>query len=79
MHTCKEKNCEHKRIEFCKLCQKVYCLDCGKEWPEYRDTFYPVITYLSVSYPSPTWVVIPQWTAPSLPYITYQGGNSNGL
>ena len=26
------KDCEHKKIEYCKKCDVVECLDCGKEW-----------------------------------------------
>lgn len=76
MHNCKQKECKHKRLEFCELCQKVCCLDCKKEWPEYRDNFYPVITYPPVINPCPIWIGTAQPEAPYLPYITCTGGNS---
>lgn len=26
------KDCEHKKLEFCKQCDQVYCNACKKEW-----------------------------------------------
>ena len=33
-HDCKCE-CKHKNVNYCKKCNKVHCLDCGKEWPEH--------------------------------------------
>jgi len=33
--------CEHKELKYCKTCDKVTCLVCGKEWAN---------NYLSVPY-----------------------------
>ncbi len=41
-HLCKCE-CKHKNVKYCKKCDKVYCLDCRKEWPESRGYtwYYP--------------------------------------
>jgi len=44
--------CPHNNIRYCKLCQKPYCLDCGKEWGTH--TYYPYYTYPYV-YPHYEW------------------------
>lgn len=35
--------CEHKNVKYCKVCQVVYCVDCGKEWSEksWHYLYYP--------------------------------------
>lgn len=32
MHNCKEKDCQHKQVRFCKDCNNVYCLKCSRTW-----------------------------------------------
>jgi len=33
--------CEHNRVRYCKVCQVIYCEDCGKEWREYIYNWKP--------------------------------------
>lgn len=54
-----EHCCEHKNVKYCKVCQVVYCVDCGKEW---RDICW---TY---TYPQTTWT--PNWTVTTGDTIT---------
>ena len=34
MIDCKEHKCNHKLVEFCKGCQKVYCKECHRSWQD---------------------------------------------
>ena len=43
-HLCKCE-CKHKNVKYCKKCDKVYCLDCRKEWPEHKFSEYPWYPY----------------------------------
>ena len=48
MHNCNKWNCQHEHIAFCHVCNKPYCVDCGKEWVEeqnYSWTYYPSTIY----------------------------------
>lgn len=36
--------CEHSRVRYCKVCQVVYCEDCGKEWRDYS-YWKPTVPY----------------------------------
>lgn len=45
--------CEHERVKFCKKCQVVHCLDCGREWKyepctlnHYPNWWYSTGTYV---------------------------------
>ena len=59
--------CDHERVEYCKHCQKVFCLACGREWPKKE------IQYIErySSYPIYAW-------HPDQPYYTWQYGNTSG-
>lgn len=34
MHECEKKECKHEHLKFCPKCQKLSCVDCGKELQE---------------------------------------------
>jgi hypothetical protein len=69
--------CEHKKLKYCKICQKVYCEDCKKEWSDYCQYYtttwpntsggsgYGGVTYCSgqTYYPG---VPVGGWTFPSI-------------
>ena len=40
-------DCKHENIKYFDKCQKVYCKDCGKEWPQIQivPCYNPTITY----------------------------------
>ena len=42
-HEHKEQVCEHSRIEWCKICDITYCMNCAKEWKQqvYYWTYTP--------------------------------------
>ena len=53
-------NCEHKKVEYCKECQKVHCKDCGQEWPDLKTEtqFIPYYPYIySKPYKPPFWEI----------------------
>lgn len=44
MHDCKCE-CKHKKVRYCSKCQKVHCIDCGKEWHEQTTVWYHPNSY----------------------------------
>jgi len=40
------KECEHKRLAYCKVCKVVYCEDCSREWSDYPSFVYPNTTWI---------------------------------
>ena len=57
VHSC----CDHD-VKWCSLCQKVYCVKCGKEWGDSQPYVYP---YQQSLY----------WRNP---YFTYSVSNTGG-
>ena len=36
------KNCRHKKIRYCSVCDVVHCKKCGREWGKWRGyNYYP--------------------------------------
>jgi len=31
--------CEHKSVEYCKVCRVVHCLNCKQEWGRYTSNY----------------------------------------
>lgn len=62
-----DHGCKHDRLKFCEKCQKVHCLDCGKEWPQY-DFSQPYIPYVPY---------IPYYKPINIPSVWY-GDNTYG-
>jgi len=48
-HDCSGE-CKHNKLKFCVKCQKAYCEECGKEWPEKEYISYPYIYPYTVPY-----------------------------
>jgi len=51
------KECEHKRLAYCKVCKVVYCEDCSKEWAD-----YPSVWTWKCNYEYPTTTIWPEPT-----------------
>ena len=62
MHNCQE--CKHENITFCPKCQKVYCVDCGREWEDkctlnhYYPWYVPSYTTTGTVYQGVTWTTL---------------------
>jgi hypothetical protein len=50
-------DCKHENVKFCDKCQKVYCKDCGKEWPQIVPCYNPMIIYEGEK-------TVPYWQTP---------------
>ena len=57
-HNCKCE-CKHENVKYCQKCDKVYCLDCSKEWPEqqweYPYQWYYTTPHCDTGTPQITW------------------------
>lgn len=46
-HNC----CAHENLAYCKVCDVVYCEDCGREWPSREVCAYPQWSWTTTSIP----------------------------
>ena len=46
------KECEHKKVAYCKVCRVVYCEDCSKEWSDTPNVW--TFRYDTTIWPEPT-------------------------
>ena len=61
-HNC-EHGCKHANVKYCEKCQKCYCLDCGKEWPQYQ---YQSFLYPQYPFTYPEYTIISGYATTSI-------------
>ena len=52
---CKQTECEHENLIYCKSCQHIECKDCGKTWGEKETQFVPYYPYQPYEPLYPMW------------------------
>ncbi len=48
---CSKEECKHQNIKFCKKCNVLYCVDCGKEWVEKIELYTSPYYFYSYTWP----------------------------